>query len=163
MRSGVLRVRESLSRVETYSGKSELVFSEPKTVSGKREIPLLPNILQELKSHKARQAEDKLFLGWAYYDDELIFTTSEGTPIEPRTFLRKHKSLLKKAGLREEIRVHDLRHTFGTMLGQSQENPANIQKLMGHTNVRTTLQTYCHSTLEDKKRVIEKLAAIIKI
>ena len=162
LKAGVLTVKESLNRVETYSGKTELVFSEPKTANSKREIPLLSNIVQELKAHKARQNEEKLFFGQAYQDNDLVFTTHEGKPIEPRNFLRKHKALLKRAGLREEVRIHDLRHTFGTMLGQSGENPKNIQLIMGHADIRTTLGTYCHSTLEDKKKAIEKLAAIIK-
>ncbi|RJQ30570.1 MAG: site-specific integrase [Peptococcaceae bacterium] len=162
LETGVLTVRESLSRVEdTATGKTSLVFSEPKTMAGKREVPILPDVVKELKTHRAKQAEERLKLGSAYEDNDLVFCTAEGKPLEPRGFLRKHKQLLEKAGLRGELRVHDLRHTFGTMLAQAGENPKNLQEIMGHADIRTTLGTYCHSSLEDKKRAIEKLASLI--
>jgi len=162
IKSGILTVRQSLSRVENYDGKTELVFSEPKTESGKREIPLLPFVLQELKSHKATQAQEKLLVGKAYQDDNLVFATAMGKPIEPRNLLCKHKAILKKAKLRDELRIHDIRHTFGTLLAQAGENPKNLQALMGHADIRTTLGTYCHSGLEDKKRAVNGLADVIK-
>lgn len=160
--AGILTVRRSLSRVETYDGKTKLVFSEPKTASSKREIPLLPFVLQELKAHKARQAQEKLLLGQAYQDNDLVFATAEGKPVEPRNLLRKHKAILKKAGLRSEIRIHDIRHTFGTLLAQAGENPKNLQAILGHADIRTTLGTYCHSGIEDKKRAMERLANVLK-
>jgi len=72
------------------------------------------------------------------------------------------KNILKRAGLRKEIRLHTIRHTFGTMLAQAGENPANIQKLMGHANVTTTLQTYCHTGMADKRRAVDRLAGLLK-
>jgi len=160
--SGVLTVRQSLNRVENYDKKTQLVFSEPKTASGKREIPLLPFVVQELKAHKARQAREKLLVGQEYQDNGLVFATAEGRPIEPRHFLRKHKDILSRAGIRSEIRIHDIRHTFGTLLGQAGENPKNIQTIMGHADIRTTLGTYCHSNIEDKKRAMERLEGVLK-
>lgn len=161
--AGVLTVKESLSRVKNPdTGKSELIFSEPKTENSKREVPLLPEVVQELRKHKARQNEEKLLLGAAYEDNDLVFCTAEGKPVEPRNLLRKHKAILKKAGLRSEIRIHDIRHTFGTLLAQAGENPKNIQILLGHADVRTTIGTYCHSTMKDKRRTVERLAGILE-
>lgn len=162
-KAGTITVRESLSRVEIEPGKTELVFSEPKTESGKRTIPLLPEVVQELKRHKARQNEERLFFGREYEDNDLVFCTPTGKPIDPRNFLRKLKGILKKAGLREEIRVHTLRHTFGNVIAQAGENPRNLQALMGHADIRTTLGTYCHSGLDDKRRAVEKLAPFLNV
>ncbi|MDT3700491.1 MAG: tyrosine-type recombinase/integrase [Thermincola sp.] len=55
------------------------------------------------------------------------------------------------------------RHTFGTMLAQAGENPKNLQMLLGHADIRTTMGTYCHTNIEDKKRAVEKLASIISL
>lgn len=162
MRSGALQVRQSLSRVENYEGTTQLVFSTPKTESGKREIPLLPFVLQALRAHKAVQTQEKLLLGSAYADKGLAFATAAGSPIEPRNLLRKHKEILRVAGLRTELRIHDIRHTFGTLLAQAGENPKNLQVIMGHADIRTTLGTYCHSGIEDKMRAVERLADVIK-
>ena len=76
----------------------------------------------------------------------------DAKPMEPRNVLKRQKNILRRAGLREEIRLHTIRHTFGTVLAQAGENPANIQKLMDHADVKTTLQTYCHSTMDDNRQ-----------
>jgi integrase len=158
----ILTVKRSMGRVEICPGKTELIFSEPKTAAAKREIPLLPEVVQELKKHKVRQNEEKLFFGQAYEDTGLVFASETGKPIDPRTFLKKHKAILERAGLRQEVTVHTLRHTFGTLLAQVGENPKNLQMLLGHADIRTTLGTYCHSTLEDKRRAVEKLREMVK-
>ena len=41
------------------------------------------------------------------------------------------------------LRVHDLRHTFGTRLGDSGASPYEIARLMGHSNVQTSMR-YVH-------------------
>jgi len=50
---------------------------------------------------------------------------------------------------------------IGTMLAQAGENPKNLQMLMGHSDIRTTLSVYCHTSLDDKRRAVNKLVEII--
>ena len=161
LKAGTLTVRRSLYRLRVAPGDTRLVFTEPKTEAAKRTVPLLPEMVKELKAHKTRQNEEKLICGGAYEDNGLVFCTPTGTPLDPGNFLRKLKWLVKKAGLREEIRVHTLRHTFGTVVAQSGENPRNLQAVLGHADIRTTLQTYCHTSLEDKRRAVEKVAFLL--
>lgn len=166
---GILTVNQSINRVELSPGKTELVFSEPKTANSKREVPLTAQVLAELKAHKSRMAQERLKLGTGYQDNGLIFWTVckkegqhiAGIAIEPKNFLRTHKALLVKAGLRNEITVHTLRHTFATMLAQAGENPKTLQLLLGHSNVRTTLNTYVHAGIEDKRKAVERLTVIM--
>ncbi|PKM82552.1 MAG: site-specific integrase [Firmicutes bacterium HGW-Firmicutes-14] len=159
--TNILTVSESLGRIEIEPGKTALVFSEPKTASGQREVPLLPIVVQELKAYRARQAQEKLKLGSAYNNTDLVFTNELGQPVDPRTFLKIHKRIIKRAGLRQELTVHSLRHGFGTMLAKQGVNPKYLQILMGHADIRTTLQTYTHVDIEDKKKAVELLQAII--
>ena len=63
-----------------------------------------------------------------------VFTTFRGTPIDPRNALRQFKSLLKKAGLPDSIRFHDLRHSCATLLLAKGMNPKVIAELLGHSN-----------------------------
>ncbi|MEW6274212.1 MAG: tyrosine-type recombinase/integrase [Bacillota bacterium] len=87
--------------------------------------------------------------------------TRTAGPIDPRTFHRWHTAILKKAGLKH-VRVHDLRHTFATILLQEGENPENLRDLLGHTKTSTTLDLYCHSTMEGKRKAVNRLKGIIK-
>jgi Site-specific recombinase XerD len=58
-----IRISSSLVRVKTNfeeneDKKSELIIQEPKTEKGKRVIPLLNSIVDELKEHRKRQLEE---------------------------------------------------------------------------------------------------------
>ncbi len=155
--TGTLTVKSSLSRVKLAGEeKSILLFGDPKTKSSKRIIPLLPAVVAEVKKHKARQAEDKLFFGQAYEDKNLVFATAMGKPIDPRNFYGKHVRIIKKAGLKH-IRVHDIRHTVATILLDEGENVKNVAELFGHANASFTLNRYAHSTPEGKERAINRL------
>ncbi len=57
----------------------------------------------------------------------------------------------------DNVRVHDLRHTFGSRAGRAaQDDPYAVQELMGHTDFRTT-QKYIHVSESRKRAVMEKL------
>ncbi|NSW84270.1 MAG: site-specific integrase [Syntrophothermus sp.] len=158
---GTLTVKKSLTRVRyVEEGRTRLEMTDPKTESSKRLIPLLPEVIQELRRLKKKQAEERLFFGQAYQDNNLVFAQENGKPIDPRTFDRRHKAILKKAGLKH-VRVHDLRHTVATILIQEGENPENLRDLLGHTRTSTTLDLYCHSTMEGKKKAVERLKAVL--
>ena len=57
--ASVITVRESLNRITAYEGKTRLAFSDPKTETSKREIPIPPEVVQVLKAHKAKQNEER--------------------------------------------------------------------------------------------------------
>jgi integrase len=109
---GVLKVRNSLSRVRiTEDGKktTQIIFQEPKTKSGLRTIPLPESIMEDLKQHKISQDNEKNFMGKAYFDDDLVFSTQYGTPIEPRNMMRKFYEINENANI-PKTNFHALRH-----------------------------------------------------
>ncbi len=57
---------------------------------------------------------------------------------------RSFKPILKRAGLPETVRVHDLRHTCVTILFHLGQDPKKVQELLGHANIGITLDTYSH-------------------
>ena len=62
---------------------------------------------------------------------------------KPRTdFLKGFRQQLSQAGIAnpQRIRIHDLRHTAGTLLAQQGYSLINIQKLLGHTSIQTTMK-----------------------
>jgi integrase/recombinase XerD len=74
----------------------------------------------------------------------------------PSALYNKFKRRLKKAGLRKDIRLHSLRHTFGTWLGARGVAPRNLQELMGHSNPMTTA-IYTHAVSDAVRRDIARL------
>jgi integrase len=79
-----------------------------------------------------------------------------GRPIDPRNFLRYFKKVLKLAGL-PDIRLHDARHTFATMMLELGESPKTVQTILGHSRVAITLDIYSHVSLELEKKAAAKL------
>jgi integrase len=69
---------------------------------------------------------------------------------------RQWRKIRRAAGL-DNVRIHDLRHTFGSRAGRAaQDDPYAVQELMGHTDFRTT-QKYIHVSESRKRMVMEKL------
>jgi integrase len=124
----VINVRHTVITLRTG-----LIIGEPKTKSSKRAVTLPKIAYDELKKHL-----DQLDINHG-----LIFTTSAGTPIYPRNFIRHFKSKLQEAGL-PDIRVHDLRHSHASLLLASGINPKLVQERLGHSSIALTLDTYSH-------------------
>jgi integrase len=69
----------------------------------------------------------------------------QGSQFPPRLNIvnRPFKPLLKRAGL-PNIRWHDLRHTYATLLLARGTHPTYVQKSLGHASVQLTLDRYSH-------------------
>jgi integrase len=107
-------------------------------------VRLTPGARDALKRHHVRQAEEKLKAGSAYRDEDLVFATRVGTPINPSNLRnRSFAPLLKKAGL-PWITFHDLRHTTASLLFSKNVHPKFVQELLGHASVAFTLDVYSH-------------------
>ena len=165
LNDGVLQVRQTLARVNVYNEqgrkeRTQLIFQEPKTAQSRRSIPMPEACLDAMKRHKAKQAEEKLLLGPAYDDHGLAVCQPDGKPIDPRNFLRYFKKVLKQAGL-PDMRIHDARHTFATMMLELGESPKTVQTMLGHSRIGITLDIYSHVSLDLEKRAAAKLNAAL--
>jgi len=136
---GTLRVGRALVR---EGGRH--VVGETKTKRGRRRVNLTPRTVAALKAHRKRQLEQRVRLAGLYEDCGLIFSSENGTPLNPENLVkRSFKPLLKRAGL-PEIRFHDLRHTCATLLLGRGVHPKIVQELLGHATIAMTLDTYSH-------------------
>ena len=105
---------------------------------------LTERAVDALRSHRARQAKEKLRVGAFYQDRGLVFAGERGGIINPSNLRnRSFAPLLAKAGL-PRITFHDLRHTCASLLFQRNVHPKFVQELLGHASVAITLDTYSH-------------------
>jgi integrase len=152
LRGGTLRVRSSLQRVG-----GELVFMSPKTRRSQRAIPLPRAVVQVLREHKARQdAERATAELWA--DPDLVFTTSIGTPIEPRNLSRHFEALRDRAAVRK-VRFHDLRHSCASLLFELGVPLRMVMEILGHSQMSTTSDIYTHVLPAQFREVADALDA----
>jgi integrase len=139
-----------------------LIFKSPKSKKSKRTIPLPLDVAVALRLHRIYQRKEKQFLGSNFQDQNLVFSTSKGTPIGPRNFTRKFEALRKRAGLSPDINLHGLRHTYATRLLERGESLKTVQELLGHEDISTTGNTYAHVMPEIKKQAAQNLNSLLK-
>jgi integrase len=138
--AGTLRVHRQVQRVREGGG---LVFSEPKNAS-RRTIDLPQRALEALRSHRKRQIEEQLRAGTKWQDNDLVFASYKGTPMDAQNIVNRYfKPMLRRAAL-PDIRWHDLRHTCATLLLSRGTHPKYVQQLLGHASVQLTLDRYSH-------------------
>lgn len=135
--AGVAAIRRTLTNPGAEAGP-------PKTQQGTRTISLSPHLVKVLSTQRHDQMLDRLAAGEAWQDTGHVFTTRRGTPFGQRNVAREFKALLRKAGLPERFRIHDLRHAMATHW-LARGIPAKVvSERLGHSSVAFTLQRYGH-------------------
>ncbi|WP_241831110.1 tyrosine-type recombinase/integrase [Parafrankia soli] len=87
-----------------------------------------------------------------------MFTSSIGTPLEPRNVDRRFDVLRRQAGL-PWLRLHDLRHAFASMFAEGV--PARtLMELLGHSTIQLTMNTHTHVMPETQREAVGRLDRI---
>lgn len=135
-KNGIIMVNSTVSR----SG-GLYTIDTPKTRASCRSIPINYILLKHLKSFPKTGTH---------------VLTQGDTFMIPRTFENQYKTLLNQAQIRV-VNFHTLRHTFATRCIESGMKPVVIQRLMGHTNIQITLNTYTSIFNKYKESEITKV------
>jgi integrase len=152
---GALRVRRGRQR--TLKG---YIDGNPKTDSGRRTIRLTRTATDALRSHRTRQLQERLRLGEAWEDRDLVFPSEVGRSLDGPNVLKTYYRVIKKAGL-PRIRFHDLRHTAATLL-LLQGVPAKVvSEMLGHANIAITLDLYSHVTPDMQEQAAAAMEDIL--
>jgi integrase len=139
LEGGTLQVRAPIH----YNGHA-FVFAEPKTRYSRRRVALSPIAVEALRAHRVRQLEERIKLGAAWDDMDLVFPNIIGRPLSASNLIRREfHPLLERAGL-PQMRFHDLRHTAATLLLSRGINPKVVSEMLGHSHVSVTLGIYSH-------------------
>lgn len=159
-----IRIDETVKRVKTFNSsenKTKIIFKKPKTSSSNRIIDIPKVAMHELYNHKKRQFEEKLKAGNLYNDNNLVFCTDLGKPIDVSNLMRVYKRILKRSGINTKGIFHTLRHVYGTRLNDLDTDPKTIQSLMGHSSIKTTMDIYVHPSEEKHIEAANKMNALL--
>jgi integrase len=151
-----LRVTGALQR---YRGKLERTST--KTTASTQPISLPPVLLASLRRHQEAQERERAAAGERWQERGLVFTTRLGTPIEPRNLIRHFKSVLKRAGLPQSVRFHDLRHSCATLLIAQGVHPRVVMEILRHSQISTTMNTYAHVLPRLQQDATAKIEALL--
>lgn len=113
-----------------------------------------------LVDHRRQQEEERLAWGEEWEEHGLVFPSERGTPLEPRNLHRHFKIALKRAGLPETTRFHDLRHSCATFLIAQGVHPRVVMEILGHSQISLTMNTYGHVQPETQRDATSKVAGM---
>ena len=124
---------------------------------GKKKIRQFENrekmLRQKIFKEERRTRSHRLIVRGAVF--ESIVPEAKGmTNEESATFLRL-------ALTRQGFHFHQLRHTYTSNLLANGAAPKDVQELLGHSDVSTTMNVYAHSTRKAKResaRLLDKVA-----
>lgn len=95
----------------------------------------------------------------AHTDFYTAFATGELRATPPTVGIMCRAAKKKVKGL-EDFHFHTLRHTYTSNLLSGGAKPKDVQELLGHSDVSTTMNIYAHSTREAKRtsaRLLDKV------
>jgi integrase len=158
--TGKLTPEELIGRTITMDKFEVAGVQPPKTEKSERVLDIPKVLLQKLREHRTGQLKENMALGQNWQDTGFVFTTSIGTPIDPRGVKRKLDAILKKAEMRH-YRIHDLRHFFAALLLAQGVELKVVSKLLGHNEFRITGDIYTHVLPSLKKQTIDLMNSIL--
>jgi integrase len=153
---GQMNVRTQLQRDESR----KLSLSKLKTDSSIRRIELPEVCVTALRMRREQQVQERQLAGTRWVQTGLVFTTRVGTGIDQRNLLRHYYTVAKAVGLRR-IRYHDLRHTAASLLLALGVPMTAVRNILGHTDIRTTINIYGHVYDTDKKDAAGRMNTLL--
>ena len=84
-------------------------------------------------------------------------------PVRYDYLIRHFRKLIVPAGLSPKTRIHDLRHTFATLLIERGVPIKVVSELLGHSSIAITLATYGHVTPRMRDTAMEHMIDILRL
>jgi integrase len=132
----------SIKTVQRVKGR--LLMDDTKTEDSDNTVPLPKITKRVLIEHRDRQAAERALAGDLWAEHDLVFPTSVGTPMEPRSLNRHFDRIRTRAGY-PHVRLHDFRHTVVSLLLQLKAPPHVVQRIARHADLDVTLGIYAHT------------------
>lgn len=143
---GIVHITKTVQRIQNINldanYKTSIVIQRPKTVCSVRTIPM-PDFIADYIG-RFRKSSDSYFL------------TGSKKLMEPRRCLRRYKTILREAGI-HDYTFHVLRHTFSTRCVENEFDIKTLSEILGHSNVKITMERYVHPTLDMKRKQMNRL------
>lgn len=144
LKRNVIYVRHTLTR----DGNGKLIMSETtKTKAGVREVPI-PAIIRDAIIEQMKLAD--------CHKEDLLFVSNAGTYVDPVNVNHVLKRICKKLGIKN-VTTHTLRHSFATRCIEAGMRAVALQRILGHSSIDITLNTYTSVFNRYKQSELEKV------
>lgn len=174
---GIIHVTHALMYKRGEDGNCRYRISSPKTEAGNRDIPMFDAVEAALLRERDRKRGNrKKFVVDGYtdfvflnnsgqvYTQSFIYDAIQGitTSYNKEEYVKAFEENRQPRYL-PKISAHILRHTFCTRMCESDVNIKVLQDIMGHRNIRTTMETYAKAMKDKKVETMQALNGAFKI
>ena len=137
--TGVITVKQQL---QCKDGK---YFLETPKNGKTRTILPAPLVMDALRKEQEKQKSEQQAAGSLWNNSmDLVFTDAVGKHLVRRTVVKHFKKITHRAGIPEDARFHDLRHSFAVTSLYAGDDIKTVQANLGHATAQFTLDTYGH-------------------
>lgn len=148
---GEMRITHTRKRVKT-----EVAEEKTKSNASKRTIPLIEDTVPFFQKMRFEQNKNAVMQGRVVSEDDYVCAWPDGRPYALKYVSDSFKRLLERNGL-PPIRLHDLRHTIGSLLLEDGKSIKEVQEFLGHEKAETTLNIYAHASSEAMVKVSKRI------
>lgn len=136
------------------------VVGPTKTSHSVRRLPVPQEVIEILQEHKKAQAAQILKAGAAYTRNNLVFAGQDGWSLDMSAVRRQWKADCATAKV-SVVGLYGARHTHATTLLEANVHPKVAQERIGHSNIRTTMDTYTHVLSSMQQDASDTVGALI--
>jgi len=140
----VTEVGFNYKKYAVYVWRSVREDGDTKTEKSRRTLEIPEDVARALEEHHAEQAKQRLKAGKAWQDNDMVFCTSVGTPLDAANVRRSFRRITKAAGLGENWTPRELRHSFVSIMSDNGVTIEQIADLVGHKTTVVTQKVYRH-------------------
>lgn len=137
-----------------------------KTRAGTRNLPMASFVARALARHQDAQARllatlsDKDGCPLLQTEETPVMVSSKGVRVNPNNFAAHWRRDRKSLGV-DGWCLHELRHSYLSMLALEGVHPKVMQDLAGHADSRTTMDIYTHVNMSQKRCAADALEAVM--
>jgi integrase len=91
---------------------------------------------------------------------EFVFTSSVGTPLDPRNLNREFHDICDKAGL-GHWHPHELRHSAASLMLAEGVKLQVVSEILGHSSIRMTADVYGHILAPDREAAAQAMGSVL--
>ncbi|MBR2938183.1 MAG: site-specific integrase [Oscillospiraceae bacterium] len=140
-KSGIITVKQQLQCKD-----GNYFLETPKSGKNRTILPA-PIVMDALRNQLERQQKEQEQAG-KMWDNQfgLVFTDALGKHLVRRTVVKHFKKISQRAGISDDARFHDLRHSFAVSSLYAGDDIKTVQANLGHATAQFTLDVYGHVT-----------------
>jgi integrase len=155
LEDGIARVKRNLKREGGH-----LVTADTKTLKSRRAVNLPGPVVEALNSNRERQGKERSDLGDAWIETGFVFTSSIGTPVDPRNLYREFTQICGRADL-GRWHPHELRHSAASLMLASGVKLQVVSEVLGHSSIRMTADVYGHILDPDRQHAATAMTQVL--